>query len=771
MSSFGRLISIASDFNASSIKLNPTEEETGKTYNWDMESFLYVFQHYSSVINKISANFELALFIGENLTSYVLDEYVNLMIEFFSLNDRIIPFIMFLIEREFKQSLSKEELFRQNNLCTKVLTAYARVSSKTFLNSSLKTCINKVINSPQSYEIDESKLAKNENIGTNLAALCLMCKEIINDIVKSQFDVPIEIRTICSVLWQNCLKYYKEDKELPYIIVGGFLFLRIFCPAIASPENFGLVGIETKVSPFARRKLILITKVLQNTANQVTETQEVTIRKTLQFSKDNIIGLKEYNRYISTQTVVLTYSDKDTSKFIAIEQVKMFKLFAMHQILYQVSIESERKNKTEDASARKTLEEVFDIIGTPPFLVTKKTNKSDREQSDLELVRMLDSEKIAYRGDSLANGNLVYYIVVRRFISFLKKLNEQNKQDQTTLEFIDVLIYLLSGATQQNKYIFVMDFSWFTMEEIREDYLINMTTSLSHLAQHQKDNFVKMYILHAGKDVKKVLEHMAGNSGIYGLSSGWNKAVEIVDDWQNLIKPFGETEILIPDTSKSYAKREFHALKVNYKGKAQDRIVLLTFDKLCNVDPISKSILNEIPLEEITEIIAYEKLPQVVFFCNKITAKEKKSNKEKTERLYALQNMAARESLLTQLYAICLHKQILVKTKLEYQIQKKGSSKKKKSKSIIVCLDRIIVVKVNTIVDDILFASIEKVYLVDNPKDRDTKILFIEYRSVKNGTTEKLTKKYPILKEDIKLKDLISDLISGDLVKTGSATI
>ncbi|KAL7715897.1 Ras GTPase-activating protein [Entamoeba marina] len=748
MSSFGRLISIASDINAGSVNLKPTEEETGKKYSWEMESFLYVFHHYSSVINKISANFELALFIGENLTSYVLDEYVNMIIEFLNLNGRIIPFIMFLIEREFEKSTTKEELFRQNTLCTKILTAYARISSKQFTNSLLKTCVNKVINSPQSYEIDESKIARNENIGSNLASLCLMCKEIINNIVKSQFDVPVEIRTICSFLWQNSVKYYKEDKELPSIIVGGFLFLRIFCPAIASPENFGLVGIETKVSPFARRKLILITKVLQNTANQVTKAKEDAVSKTLQFSKDNMNILKEYNRYISTQTVVLTYSDKDTAKYIAIEQLKMSKLFSFKTI---------QKND----KAKRILQDVYDLIGTPPFLVTKKTKKSDREQSDLELVRMLDSEKIAYRGDSLANGNLVYYVVVHRFITFLKTLTQQNKQDQTTLEFIDVINYLLSGATEQNKYIFVLDFSWFTMEEVREDYLINLTSSLSHLAQHQKDNFVKMYILHAGKDVKKVLEHMAGNSGIYGLSSGWNKAVEIVDDWQHLIKPFGETEVLIPDSSKTFAKREFHALK--YYLHLINYLMLIQYQK---------SILNEISLEEITTIIAYEKLPHVVFHFNNVTAKEKKSNTDKTERCYVLQSMAARESLLTHLYSICFHKQILNKTKLEYSIPKKGSSKKKSSTSIIVCYDRIIVVKGNTIVDDILYASIEKVYLVELPKDKDTKVLFVEYRNVKNGTTEKLTKKYKIHKEDAGLKDLISDLISGDLLsKLGSAAI
>ena len=43
------------------------------------------------------------------------------------------------------------------------------------------------------------------------------------------------------------------------------MFLRFFCPALVSPESFGLLR---SVPPYARRALVLVTKVLQNLANQ-----------------------------------------------------------------------------------------------------------------------------------------------------------------------------------------------------------------------------------------------------------------------------------------------------------------------------------------------------------------------------------------------------------------------------------------------------------------------------------------------------------------------
>ncbi|BFU24094.1 Ras GTPase-activating protein, putative [Entamoeba histolytica HM-1:IMSS-B] len=769
MSSFGRFISIASDINAETVSLNPTEEETGKTYYWDSESFSFVFQHYSWVVNKISQNLELAAFIGDNLNSYVLDEYISIVIQVFTMNDRILPFIKFLINREFEESRSREELFRQNTLCTRILTAYARITSKKFLSTTLKNSVLKMVNTNQSFEIDELKILPGQILGSNLAALQSTCKEILENISTSRCDVPIEIRTICNCLWENCLKYFKNDKELPSQIVGGFLFLRLFCPAIASPENFGLLGVESKVSPKARRNLILVTKVLQNIANQVTTAKEKYLEKTFQFCKEHFSMVKDYNQYISTQTIIMTASVDGSVKFINVANIKITKLFSLHQILYYLHNELANKKINANDVERNSMEEAFDVIGVPPFLYTKKSQKDNREQSDMELVRLLEKDQIFYRGDSLPNGQLVFYIVVHKFIVFLKSLNSNEKKNEN-LDFIDILMILLTNAVEQQQYIFILDFSWFSTEEVTENIIIDICSTLTLIPEQMKNNFVHSYILHAGKNVKKMLETMVVNSGVYGLPIGWNKLVDIVDDWQELSKIFGTTEIMIPDSSKAFIKREFHALKINPKGKAQDRIVLITFDVLLNIDPISKSILNEIPLNSLTQIDAYEKIPHIIFHFNEITPKEKKSNTSKTERRYILQNMNSREILLTQLFAICFYKEILTKTKLVYDILKKGSYKKGSDK-IVICFDRLIIVKGNTISHDILYASLEKMCVVDNLKNKDVKTIFFEYKNLKGGVIESVTKKYNISKEDIGIKDVIQSLISGEFCKTSAINI
>jgi hypothetical protein len=80
----------------------------------------------------------------------------------------------------------------------------------------------------------------------------------------------------------NRYKYPSEDSWRE--AVCGFIFLRFFCSALVTPEEYGLAGMlqlfyisrRTKISaetdfvpPQMRRRLILIAKVIQNLASGV----------------------------------------------------------------------------------------------------------------------------------------------------------------------------------------------------------------------------------------------------------------------------------------------------------------------------------------------------------------------------------------------------------------------------------------------------------------------------------------------------------------------
>ena len=750
------------------VDLNPSVQETGRILMWDNNSFLFTFQHYNWVVNKIAQKLELAAFIGDNLSSYVLDVYIEIIIELFTSNDRILPFIKLLIQREFDQSTASENILRQNNLCTRLLTTYARTTCKRFLSGTIKNSVMKIVTTSASYELDETRLQPGENIESNQAALQKMCKEIIDNIVMARSDVPIEIRTICNFLWENCVKYYPDKKELPSQIVGGYLFLRLFCPAIASPENFGLLGVETKISSKTRRNLIMVTKVLQNIANQTTVVKEPYLQRTKEFAEDNFLLIKNCNEYISTQTIVMTITLDGPTKFLNIGNLKLNKLFSLHSILFNLHNQLSNRSLNANEQQIRLLEEAYDAIGVPPFFDTKKSSKGDREQSDMELIRMLEKEEIVYRGDSLPSGELVFYIVISRFMKYLKTIDDSTSSDKLT--FIDIILEVMQGVTEKRTFVMIFDCSWYSMDDISEYQIIQMMSKIQSFSPEIKNNFTHGYIVHASKQVKKLLENMAVMNTLYGFPDGWNKKFDIVDDWQALTEKFGQTEILIPETSKAFAKRDFHVLKVNGRGKCQDRITIITFDVILNVDPQSKAIINEIPLDKLTQIDAYEKMPHIIFHFTEFRSRSKRTKKGKTERRYILNNVLQREQLLTQIFAISFYKSLLENTKLTYDIMKKGSSVKTDG-MIIICFDRLIIVRGSVISHDIMYASLDKIYIVENRKNVSVKTIVFEYKAIKNGLIEKITKKFDIKKEDIGIKDVILNLMTGDFCRTRDVAI
>ena len=71
-------------------------------------------------------------------------------------------------------------------------------------------------------------------------------------------------RALCHHLWETTADRFPESR---HSVIGSFIFLRFFCPAIVAPDN-----IDLDVSPDTRevrRALLLITKVIQNLANNV----------------------------------------------------------------------------------------------------------------------------------------------------------------------------------------------------------------------------------------------------------------------------------------------------------------------------------------------------------------------------------------------------------------------------------------------------------------------------------------------------------------------
>jgi len=71
-------------------------------------------------------------------------------------------------------------------------------------------------------------------------------------------------RALCHHIWEVVEDRFPDSR---HSAVGSFIFLRFFCPAIVAPETIDLDA--SSDSREVRRALLLITKVIQNLANNM----------------------------------------------------------------------------------------------------------------------------------------------------------------------------------------------------------------------------------------------------------------------------------------------------------------------------------------------------------------------------------------------------------------------------------------------------------------------------------------------------------------------
>ncbi len=115
------------------------------------------------------------------------------------------------------------------------------------------------------------KVVPAEQAAKNIAHIASISARFLAQIMSSEMAFPASFQVICRdvrrIVGQKFNDFWPRA-------VGGFFFLRFVCPAIASPTTSGLLDPGFNVTKNSRRLLILITKVLQNIANQTMFNEE-----------------------------------------------------------------------------------------------------------------------------------------------------------------------------------------------------------------------------------------------------------------------------------------------------------------------------------------------------------------------------------------------------------------------------------------------------------------------------------------------------------------
>jgi neurofibromin 1 len=177
-----------------------------------------------------------------------------------------------LIRQEVQWTTDAGTLFRSNSISSALIGAYSRIYGTEFLTQTLKSLIEKVRSRPYAFEVDPTK---SDEIVENMKNLIDMSNEFLTAIMDNISNCPAyvcttkytdtlnrAIRNVCYLVHTETKAKFPQNR---LILVGGFYFLRYFCPAIVSPDTIHIV--QGSLDAQTRRSLILVSKVLQNIAN------------------------------------------------------------------------------------------------------------------------------------------------------------------------------------------------------------------------------------------------------------------------------------------------------------------------------------------------------------------------------------------------------------------------------------------------------------------------------------------------------------------------
>ncbi|KAL9642180.1 hypothetical protein ABK040_007183 [Willaertia magna] len=240
------------------------------------------------------------------LTTFGEQENVALGSHDFSLS-----ILKYVIRCEVEKTNRISQLLRSNNISTKLVGMYVKIFGQTYLRNTLQSITQRICEEDKflecNYELINGKSTEEakELAHQNMNEIISYCKEYMNIIKKSIKLLPMDIRLIISHLREQVMKKYKSDNNnlvdnqvdpmtMGSIAASSLLFLRFITPCITAPLLFNLISAPPTKN--AQRTLMLISKILQQTANQIefSEKKEQYMVPANQFIKEEMVGLNHF---------------------------------------------------------------------------------------------------------------------------------------------------------------------------------------------------------------------------------------------------------------------------------------------------------------------------------------------------------------------------------------------------------------------------------------------------------------------------------------------
>ncbi|KAI8370897.1 hypothetical protein EDC96DRAFT_502763 [Choanephora cucurbitarum] len=247
----------------------------------------------------------------------------EVLLQCFESRNKVFVLLEAIIDREVSNTEQEATLFRGTNMATKLLSVFTQETCSSYVRFTLQPALELINSLPDenlSWEMDPQKISPNESIAINRQNVCRATEILLNAICNSTSNVPKYFRQELALISEAVRKRFPDSVKTA---IGGFVFLRLFNPAILTPENCGFPKTCLPRSKSVRKLLLQATRMMQNLANNVMfGSKETHLISLNDFITSNLYRVASFLRDISA----ISNSDNEAGRNMSMDDIAYMNL-------------------------------------------------------------------------------------------------------------------------------------------------------------------------------------------------------------------------------------------------------------------------------------------------------------------------------------------------------------------------------------------------------------------------------------------------------------
>ncbi|GMM54638.1 hypothetical protein DAKH74_012540 [Maudiozyma humilis] len=204
---------------------------------------------------------DLAIYSARSCPVNDIDQFTAVLVSAFETRNASHIVISELIEDEIQNAVRPSDILRRNSCATRSLALLSKDKGSDYLINTLRSVLQDIMDEDKAVEIEKLD-PEDPQLSEKVDLFVKYFSNIIDAIIGSIGHLPKEFFYIAQSI------YVEAQKKFPgygLVAVGSFIFLRLLCPAIVSPETENIIGVP---GIHQKRMLLSLAKGIQGLANK-----------------------------------------------------------------------------------------------------------------------------------------------------------------------------------------------------------------------------------------------------------------------------------------------------------------------------------------------------------------------------------------------------------------------------------------------------------------------------------------------------------------------